>query len=108
MEIFVHPKRLVVLKKIKIHHYYPAWLNEDRSLIDRAKLILENSLGISIGVGVWRFSTDGVYTAGIAKIPTIGFGPGDERLAHKPDEHVPVKHLELAAIGYAQLVNLAK
>jgi acetylornithine deacetylase len=30
------------------------------------------------------------------KIPTVIFGPGDVRQAHRPDEHVPIAHLETA------------
>ena len=28
--------------------------------------------------------------------PTVLFGPGDVRLAHKPDEYVPIAELEIA------------
>lgn len=38
---------------------------------------------------------------GLHHIPTIGFGPGDERWAHAVDEHVPVDHLVRAAAWYA-------
>ena len=33
----------------------------------------------------------------VAGIPTILFGPGDVRVAHMPDEYVPVDHLRTAA-----------
>jgi len=54
-------------------------------------------------LGRWEFSTDGVYTAGVAGIPTIGFGPGEERYAHTVDEQVVVKDLASAARVYADL-----
>ncbi len=37
---------------------------------------------------IWPFSTDGVYSAGMARIPTLGIGPGHEEMAHKVDEWV--------------------
>jgi putative selenium metabolism hydrolase len=37
---------------------------------------------------IWPFSTDGVYSAGMAGIPTLGIGPGLEEMAHKVDEWV--------------------
>jgi acetylornithine deacetylase/succinyl-diaminopimelate desuccinylase-like protein len=33
----------------------------------------------------------------------LGFGPGDERLAHRADEHVELAQLEGAARGYEAL-----
>jgi acetylornithine deacetylase/succinyl-diaminopimelate desuccinylase-like protein len=43
--------------------------------------------------GVWRFATDGRFTAARG-IPTIGFGPGDENLAHTTLEHIDVSAME--------------
>ena len=39
---------------------------------------------------VWGFSTDGAYSAGEAGVETVGFGPGDKRLAHKPNMRVSI------------------
>jgi acetylornithine deacetylase len=33
----------------------------------------------------------------VGRIPTVLFGPGDVRVAHMPDEHVPIADLEAAA-----------
>ncbi len=33
----------------------------------------------------------------VGRIPTVMFGPGDVRVAHMPDEHVPLADLEAAA-----------
>jgi acetylornithine deacetylase/succinyl-diaminopimelate desuccinylase-like protein len=53
----------------------------------------------------WGFSTEGVYTAGEAGIPTVGFGPGKEAVAHTADEHVRLSDVYTAAEVYAQLAT---
>ena len=52
-------------------------------------------------VGKWGFSTNGIATAGMFGIPTIGFGPADEIYAHTPDDQCPVQDLTPAARFYA-------
>ncbi|HMA62066.1 MAG TPA: M20/M25/M40 family metallo-hydrolase, partial [bacterium] len=54
-------------------------------------------------VDKWTFSTNGVSICGRHQIPTVGFGPGNEELAHAPNEKIPVDHLEKAAGFYALL-----
>ena len=38
-------------------------------------------------------------------IPMVIFGPGDDKLAHQPNERVPVEHLALATGGYLSLLD---
>ena len=52
----------------------------------------------------WDFSTNGVTTA-LFGIPTIGFGPGDYKLAHTDNEHCPVDQIEAACRFYAALIK---
>jgi acetylornithine deacetylase/succinyl-diaminopimelate desuccinylase-like protein len=52
-------------------------------------------------VDKWTFSTNAVTINGIYGIPVIGFGPGDEVLAHAPNEKVPIGDLVKAAAFYA-------
>ncbi|NLF97774.1 MAG: M20/M25/M40 family metallo-hydrolase [Candidatus Riflebacteria bacterium] len=52
---------------------------------------------------IWPFSTDGVYSAGMAGIPTLGIGPGHEEMAHKVDEWVEESELLQALQLYALL-----
>jgi acetylornithine deacetylase/succinyl-diaminopimelate desuccinylase-like protein len=57
-------------------------------------------------VDKWTFSTNGVMINGMYKIPVIGFGPGNEELAHAPNEKVPVDHLVKASAFYAYFCQI--
>ncbi len=81
-----------------VEAWFSAWVNEDPSLGELAR-ILEGELM------VWRFGTDGSYTAGEAGIPTIGYGPGNQEMAHQPNEMVPIKEVERAVKRYAEIVR---
>lgn len=83
---------------------YPAWvMPEDHPLVRWTCRAIENSLGYRPRKGRWNFSTDGAYTMGVAGIPTIGFGPGEEKYAHTSEDQVPVSDLVRAAQGYAAI-----
>ena len=56
-------------------------------------------------VGFWTFSTNGVATAGMHGIPTIGFGPGHEHFAHAPNEQTEIEHLVCCTAFYCALVD---
>jgi len=47
-----------------------------------------------------KFYTDAGYIHSLLKIPTVIIGPGDEQMAHKPNECIPVEHLKLASRIY--------
>lgn len=83
---------------------YPAWvIPEDHPLVRVASRAVERALGYRPRTSPWEFSTDGAYTMGIAGIPTIGFGPGEEKYAHTSEDQVPVSDLIRAAQGYAAI-----
>ncbi len=88
-------------KIITIEHYFPAWIYQGE--LSLHILSLTKKYNSKATLGYWRFSTDGVYSAGIRNIPTIGIGPGNEELAHKPNEYVSIKELEASCKIYAEL-----
>lgn len=52
---------------------------------------------------IWPFSTDGVFSAGEEKIPTLGIGPGRENVAHTVDEYIELHELQEALALYTFL-----
>jgi putative selenium metabolism hydrolase len=83
---------------------FPAWvLPEDSHLVQATVRSVRDALGYRPRLGRWGFSTDGTYTAGVANIPTIGFGPGEERYAHTQDEQIRLNDVVDAARVYARL-----
>ncbi len=84
--------------------YYPTWkIPEDHEIIQTGVNVFAGLFDIPPVVDKWTFSTNGVAINGLYDIPVIGFGPGNEVLAHAPNEKTPVDHLEKAAAFYAAL-----
>ncbi len=82
--------------------YYPTWTLEETHPLVRAGVETYRTLfGQDPVVDKWVFSTNGVATMGIMKVPTIGFGPGEEDNAHSALERVPIAHLVKATQFYA-------
>jgi putative selenium metabolism hydrolase len=89
--------------------YFPCWTTaEDNEWLRLLWNTIRQELGHRPKIGCWDFSTDGVFTAGVAGIPTIGFGPGDERFVHIPDEHVSIDSLVDATRVYASFASQAQ
>jgi len=82
--------------------FYPGWLLEETHPLLAAGQATGQALwGAPLPVSVWRFSTDGTYSAGAAGIPTLGFGPQEERYVHAADDQVDLAKLTKAAAFYA-------
>jgi putative selenium metabolism hydrolase len=86
--------------------YYPTWeTGEDEPAVRVAEEAYQAAFNEDPQVGFWTFSTNGVATAGMHGLTTIGFGPGHERFAHAPNEQTEVDHLVRATAFYAALVD---
>ena len=82
--------------------FFPGWLLDERHPLLAAGSATGAALwGAPPPVGVWRFSTDGTYSAGDAGLPTLGFGPEEERFVHAVDDQVDLLKLQKAAAFYA-------
>lgn len=87
-----------------VDKYFPAWLLEEEHPLVQAGLKARQLIGLSYTpAGKWNFSTNGVYWAGKAGIPSIGFGPGDEITAHTVLDSVPLEDVVKAGEFYAIL-----
>ncbi len=83
--------------------WFPAWeLAEDHALVQRAMSGLRG-IGLEPGLASYQFCTNGAHSAGVAGVPTIGFGPSHEGMAHIVDEYLEVGQLVDAARGYAAI-----
>ena len=86
--------------------YYPTWeFPESSPHVQKAIAGYEATFGQKPEVGHWTFSTNGIATAGMFGIPSLGFGPGHEKFAHFPDEQIEIEHLVRAAAFYAGFVS---
>jgi putative selenium metabolism hydrolase len=84
--------------------YYPTWiLDEDDPLVKAGVEAGARALGREPRIGRWTFSTNGVASAGRLGIPTIGFGPSEEKWAHSVLDQCPVDHLVKSIAYYAAL-----
>jgi putative selenium metabolism hydrolase len=84
--------------------YFPSWTLEEDHPLDLAGKVTRQVLWQDDSApGKWDFSTNGNYWAGKLGIPCIGFGPGDELLAHRQDEYVPLQEVVEATKFYALL-----
>ena len=80
--------------------FFPAWvLPSEHSLVTGALTAIRRT-GLMPEVTKYSFCTNGSYSAGIAGIPTIGFGPGAEDGAHVRNENMEILQVNQAAVGY--------
>lgn len=81
--------------------YYPTWkMPEDSEIVQKGVMAFQKIFSKKPRVDKWTFSTNGIMTCGTYGIPTIGFGPGNEVLAHAPNERVPISDLVAATAFY--------
>ncbi len=74
----------------------------EHPLVQQAQKSLSAALEAPTPIDIWPFATDGGHLMA-AGIPTLGFGPGDETLAHTNREHIVLADMALAMRGYAAL-----
>ncbi|HZS94994.1 MAG TPA: YgeY family selenium metabolism-linked hydrolase [Chloroflexota bacterium] len=86
-------------------NFAPAWFFADDSEVVRKASDGLRQAGIEPVLTHYAFCTNGSGTAGRLGIPTIGFGPGDETLAHRTDEFIEVEELVTGADAYAGIAQ---
>ncbi len=90
-----------------VEKYFPAWVLEENHDLVQAGLKARELIGLEYEpAGKWSFSTNGIYWAGKAGIPSIGFGPGDEVTAHTVMDSVRLDDVVKATEFYAIIPSL--
>lgn len=93
-------------ENLVLHSFLPAWeIDKNHELTKACSNAYRELKGESPEMFKWDFCTNGVATAGILNIPTIGIGPGDPKLAHTRDEHCPLSDIIEACEFYTNLAN---
>ena len=88
---------------------YPSWFYEETEPFVQAGLKTLQALGEDAPqTGTWAFSTNGTYWSGKKGIPSIGFGPGDERDAHTVLDRVSLADVVRSTEFYALLPEMLK
>ncbi len=91
-----------VLKGLK---FFPAWAFDTEHPLVEAALRGLRASGFDPKLGAFGFCTNASYSAGIAGVPTIGFGPGTEPDAHTVDERMQVSDIQRAAEGFLGMIQ---
>jgi acetylornithine deacetylase/succinyl-diaminopimelate desuccinylase-like protein len=82
--------------------YYPTWkIPVEDKIVQTGVKSFKGLFNKDVKIDKWTFSTNGIMTNGVYGIPTIGFGPGNEVLAHAPNEKVAIDDLVVSAAFYA-------
>jgi putative selenium metabolism hydrolase len=85
---------------IAAERFFPGWLfGDDDEWVSIALAGLRHA-GLEPRLRQYSFCTNGSHYAGEAGIPTVGFGPSRENLAHTIDEFIEEAQLIAAARGY--------
>lgn len=85
--------------------WFPAWvLDENHELVQKALSGLRRA-GLAPKLTAYQFCTNATYSAGEAGVPTIGFGPSPESMAHIVDEYLEVDQLIKVCQGYVEIIE---
>ncbi|MGG1660109.1 YgeY family selenium metabolism-linked hydrolase [Brevibacillus sp. NRS-1366] len=90
---------------ISDERFFPGWLFDDQEDYVQAAHRELAAIGIHADISHYSFCTNGSHFAGEAAIPTIGFGPSPESLAHIDDEYIEIDQLRKATAGYTAIMK---
>ena len=92
--------------EIKYDPFHPAWKIDLNHELTQACIAAyrENFGAIRTEFGFWDFSTNAVTPVSMG-IPTIGFGPGDQKLAHMRNENCEVDQIIEACGFYTSVIH---
>jgi acetylornithine deacetylase/succinyl-diaminopimelate desuccinylase-like protein len=93
-------------KKYPVEKYFPTWILDEKSEWVASAANAYQSLFLKKPViDKWTFSTNCVFIMGKhPEIKCIGFGPGDEKVTHAPNEYIKISDLSVASAFYAGFI----
>lgn len=91
--------------EIKSKRFFPAWFYDESEPFIQAGLRGLKRAGLTPELSHYSFCTNGSHFAGELKLPTIGFGPSYENLAHVDNEYVELDQLFKAVDGYRGILT---
>jgi len=97
-EVTTHTGKVYQVRKSSL-----PWALEERHPLVKTMVRAARKVGLRPTLTRWHFATEGAYTAAVAQVPTVGFGPGDPELPHTVNEHVEIEQVYAAAQAYAAL-----
>lgn len=92
-------------ESIEAERFFPAWLYGENEKFVEKPLQALRAAGIPAELSHYSFCTNGSHFAGEAKIPTIGFGPSKENLAHIDNEYIEIDELVKAVEGFKAIMS---
>ncbi len=85
--------------------FFPGWAyQKDAPFVQKCMAGLKDA-GIDAQFTHYNFCTNGSHYAGEAGIPTVGFGPSTEKLAHTRDEWIALDQIQTALNGYLGMMG---
>ena len=90
---------------ISAKRYFPAWVVDEKSELVQKALAGLKAAGIEAPISHFAFCTNGSHFCGEAGIPSIGYGPSLESLAHTRDEYIEIDQLTRACHGFYSILS---
>ncbi len=102
----IHNKTTWTKKDFSSEIYYPSWeIEKNNNYLKIMKEAYKTETENEAKVILWDFSTNGVTSAGLLNIPTIGIGPGDPKLAHQTNEFCEISQIIKATSIYCTFIK---
>ena len=89
-----------------VKDFPPLYCSPGEPIVQITQEATKTVLGDEGDVSTWKFGVDGTFIQR-AGIPCAGFGPGDERFAHTPEDHVPIADIISSCEVYAEIIRSA-
>jgi putative selenium metabolism hydrolase len=102
VEVLHYREKAYTGREYGMEKYYPTWvLDAGHPAVVLGDEVFQALFQSKPRIDKWTFSTNAVVINGVHGISTIGFGPGDEVMAHAPNEKVAIDDLVKASAFYA-------